>query len=276
MIEVKQLTKRYGAHCAVEDLTFTVRPGSVTGFLGPNGAGKSTTLLMLLGLLPPRTGTARLFGGPPPAAVAAGRVGAMPQVGGLLPRASVRDLLRFLHSRYPRPMSVAEALDLADLDDVADRVVERLSGGQAQRVRFAMAVIGRPDLLILDEPTAGLDPAQRGRLRDVLSRAGESATVLISTHQTDDVAALCQRVVVIDHGRILHDGTPEALTDHARGRVWLADHADRGAQLSWRTGSGQHRHIGDPPAGATLAEPALEDAYLLLIGRPSDAELERS
>jgi ABC-2 type transport system ATP-binding protein len=208
VVHLDRLAYAYGAVPAVHDVSLDIGAGEIVAMLGPNGAGKSTTLLMLLGLLPPRTGTARLFGGPPPAAVAAGRVGAMPQVGGLLPRASVRDLLRFLHSRYPRPMSVAEALDLADLDDVADRTVERLSGGQAQRVRFAMAVIGRPDLLILDEPTAALDvAARRAFWRAIRGYAAQGRTVLFSTHYLDEADDNADRIVVLGAGRVLADGT---------------------------------------------------------------------
>ena len=136
-------------------------------------------------------------------------------------------------------------------------------------------MLGRPDLLVLDEPTAGLDPAQRGRLRDVLGRAGESATVVISTHQTEDVAALCERVVVLDAGRVLFDGTVSELIARAAGRVWMAAERHPSAQHAWRTGTGRVRNVGDPPPGAELIEPALEDAYLLLVGDAArDAGLE--
>jgi ABC-2 type transport system ATP-binding protein len=142
-------------------------------------------------------------------------------------------------------------------------------------VVLAQALLGRPDLLVLDEPTAGLDPAQRGRLRDVLGRAGESATVLISTHQTEDVAALCERVVVLDAGRILFDGAVSDLVAQAAGRVWMAAERDPAARYSWRTGSGRVRNVGDPPPSAEVIEPALEDAYLLLVGdQAQDSMLE--
>ena len=159
------------------------------------------------------------------------------------------------------------------LEDVMHKRIKALSGGMRRRVVVAQALLGGPELLVLDEPAAGLDPEQRLRFRETVSAVAEHHTVLLSTHQTDDVAALCQRVVVIDHGRIVHDGTPETLTEHAHGQVWLADEPDPGARLSWRTGSGQHRLIGTPPPGAALVEPALEDAYLLLVGRPESADL---
>ncbi|GAA2361622.1 ABC transporter ATP-binding protein [Dactylosporangium salmoneum] len=207
-IDLQNLSYAYGSVQAVEDVTLTVAEGEVVAVLGPNGAGKSTTLLMLLGLLPPRAGTARLFGGDPQAAAAAGRVGAMPQAGGLLPRSTVGDLLEFLHQVYPHPMPVAEALDLAGLTGLAGRTVERLSGGQAQRLRFAMAVIGRPRLLVLDEPTAALDVESRHAFWTAIrAYAGGGRTVLFSTHYLEEADANADRIVVLDRGRVLIDGT---------------------------------------------------------------------
>ncbi|WP_432828976.1 ABC transporter ATP-binding protein [Dactylosporangium sp. CA-092794] len=207
-VELQNLSYSYGSLQAVHDITLTVGAGEVVAVLGPNGAGKSTTLLMLLGLLPPRTGTVRLFGGSPQAAAAAGRIGAMPQAGGLLPRSTVGDLLTFLHQVYPHPMPVAEALELAELTGLAGRTVERLSGGQAQRLRFAMAVIGRPDLLILDEPTAALDvESRRAFWAAMRGYAGQGRTVLFSTHYLEEADANADRIVVLDRGRVIADGT---------------------------------------------------------------------
>jgi ABC-2 type transport system ATP-binding protein len=207
-VELHQLSYAYGSVRAVEDISLTVTAGEVVAVLGPNGAGKSTTLLMLLGLLPPRTGTVRLFGTSPQAAAAAGRVGAMPQAGGLLPRSTVGDLLTFLHRVYPHPMPVAEALDLAALTGLAGRTVERLSGGQGQRLRFAMAVIGRPDLLVLDEPTAALDvEARHAFWAAIRGYASQGRTVLFSTHYLEEADANADRIVVLDRGRVLADGT---------------------------------------------------------------------
>jgi ABC-2 type transport system ATP-binding protein len=207
-VELQKMSYAYGNVRAVEDVTLTVAAGEVVAVLGPNGAGKSTTLLMLLGLLPPAGGTVRLFGGAPAAACAAGRVGAMPQAGGLLPRSTVGDLLRFLHDVYPQPMPVAEALALADLTGLAGRTVERLSGGQAQRLRFAMAIVGRPDLLVLDEPTAALDvEARRAFWAAIRGYAGAGRTVLFSTHYLEEADANADRIVVLDRGRVIADGT---------------------------------------------------------------------
>ncbi|MFI5912889.1 ABC transporter ATP-binding protein [Dactylosporangium sp. NPDC051541] len=207
-VELQEVSYLYGSVRAVEDVSLTVAAGEVVAMLGPNGAGKSTTLLMLLGLLPPATGTVRLFGGAPTAACAAGRVGAMPQAGGLLPRCTVSDLLRFLHDVYPDPMPIAEALATADLTDLAGRTVEKLSGGQAQRLRFAMALVGRPDLLVLDEPTAALDVEARHEFWAAIRRyAGQGRTVLFSTHYLEEADANADRIVVLDRGRVIADGT---------------------------------------------------------------------
>ena len=184
-------------------------------------------------------------------------------------------ILKEWDDRGRRHAEVRRVIDLVGLSDVATKRISALSGGQRRRVVLAQALLGEPDLLVLDEPTAGLDPAQRGRLRDVLGRAGETSTVLISTHQTEDVAALCERVVVLDGGRVLFDGTVADMIAQAAGRVWMAAERDPAAQHAWRTGSGRFRNVGDPPPSAELIEPALEDAYLLLVGDAAgDTDLE--
>lgn len=207
-VELDQVSYAYGDAVAVRDVSLRIGPGEVVAMLGPNGAGKSTTLLLLLGMLPPRTGTVALFGGPVARAVAEGRIGAMPQAGGVPPRSSVGDLLEFLHAVYPRPMPVADAVELADLGGLTGRTVERLSGGQQQRLRFAMAVIGRPDLLILDEPTAALDvQSRRAFWTAIRGYAAQGRTVLFSTHHLEEADDNADRIVVLDRGRVIADGT---------------------------------------------------------------------
>ena len=157
-------------------------------------------------------------------------------------------------------------LELVGLEGVSGRKIKALSGGMRRRVALAQALLGDPDLLVLDEPTAGLDPEQRLRFREIVSERSADRTVILSTHQTEDVAALCPRVVVMNDSRTLFDGTPTELTDVARGRVWLAPERASEAHLSWRTGDGRHRNIGTAPSGADLIEPTVEDGYLLLVG----------
>jgi ABC-2 type transport system ATP-binding protein len=139
-----------------------------------------------------------------------------------------------------------------------------------RRVAIAQSLIGDPDLLVLDEPTAGLDPEQRLRFRELLSAVAARSTVLLSTHQTDDVAALCNNVVVLLGGSVQFTGTPADLAGLASGRVWMATERDPRAQLAWITGDGMVRHIGDPPAGADLVAPTVEDGYLTLTGATAE------
>jgi ABC-2 type transport system ATP-binding protein len=158
-------------------------------------------------------------------------------------------------------------LALVDLADRGSTKVRALSGGQRRRLGLAQALLGDPSLLILDEPTTGLDPAQRASLRGVLSDRGAAGAVLLATHQTEDVAALCERVIVLADGRVHFDGDVVALVGTAAGSVWLHERAVPGARVSWRTGTGRIRSIGGtPPPDAEAAEPTVEDAYLLMLG----------
>jgi len=280
-IDLVGLTKHYGSTRAVDGITLSLGRG-VTGLLGPNGAGKTTLLRMVATVLAPDAGALRILGDDP--ADPDGRLsirrrlGYFPQEPGYYDNLSAFAfvdyiaILKEMTDRRARHDDVRRVLTQVGLEDVMHKRIKSLSGGMRRRVILAQALLGDPGLLVLDEPAAGLDPEQRLRFRETVSAIAEHHTVLLSTHQTDDVTALCQRVVVLDHGRVLHDGSPDALIDLARGRVWLAEHPDPAALVSWRTSSGHHRLLGDPPAGAELVEPALEDAYLLLLGPSRAAE----
>jgi ABC-2 type transport system ATP-binding protein len=276
--------KSYGRTTALSDVTIDLGPG-ITGLLGPNGAGKTTILRILATALGADRGAVRVLGQDPRSpsgrTTVRRRLGYVPQETGF-PRGfttfSFLDYMAILKEwadADARHEEVRRVLELVDLTGVAPKRVAAISGGQRRRLVLAQALLGRPDLLVLDEPTAGLDPAQRGRLRDVLGQAGESATVVISTHQTEDVAALCERVIVLDGGQVLFDGRVVDLVAEAAGRVWMADERHPAALHAWRTGTGRVRNVGDPPPDAELIEPALEDAYLLLVGdTASDERLE--
>jgi ABC-2 type transport system ATP-binding protein len=276
-IVIDGVTKAYGSTVALSDVTLTIGPG-VTGFLGPNGAGKTTLLRMLATVLAPDRGELRLLGEDPRShqgrLAIRRRLGYFPQEPGYYLNLSVFDFVDYIAilkektDRESRRSEVLRVLDVVDLTSVRHKKIRSLSGGMRRRVIIAQALIGDPELLVLDEPTVGLDPEQRLRFRELVSRIAEQHTVVLSTHQTEDVAALCQRVVVMDHGAVRFDGTTEELAEVAAGRVWSATEPDASARLSWRTGSGEHRLIGDPPAGSTLVKPTIEDAYLLLIGNP--------
>jgi ABC-2 type transport system ATP-binding protein len=284
-VEVDRVTKSFRSTLALDDVTLSIGPG-VTGLLGPNGAGKTTLLRIVATVLAPDRGDVRVLGHDP--SETEGRLairrqlGYFPQEPGYYSNLSAFDfvdyiaILKEITDRRERHAEVTRVLGLVGLDDVMHKRIKALSGGMRRRVIVAQALLSDPRVLVLDEPTVGLDPEQRLRFRELVSAVAEANPVLLSTHQTEDVAALCHRVVVIDAGRVLFDGTPEAMIDAARGRVWTSDQSDPAARLSWRTGAGHHRLIGDPPPGATLAEPALEDAYLLLIGRTPDTDLSQA
>ncbi|WP_285784982.1 ABC transporter ATP-binding protein [Microbispora sp. NBRC 16548] len=207
-VSLTSATKRFGPVRAVDGLTLAIPRGQTVALLGPNGAGKSTTIALLLGLLPPDSGRAALFGLDPEQAVRQGLVGAMPQEGGLIPRVTVRELLTFVSGTYAAPLPLDRVLTLARIGDLRDRRVDRLSGGQAQRVRFAMAVCGDPDLIVLDEPTAALDvEARREFWNGMRGLASQGKTILFSTHYLDEADEHADRVVVLGHGQVIADGT---------------------------------------------------------------------
>jgi ABC-2 type transport system ATP-binding protein len=280
------VTKNYGRAQALLDIDLKLGAG-VTGLLGPNGAGKTTLLRILATALAADRGSLRVLGEDPTRA--AGRVavrrrlGYLPQESGF-PRGFTAfrfidyvAILKEFDDRRLRHREVRRVLEAVDLADQAPKRIRALSGGQRRRLLLAQAMLGYPDLMVLDEPTNGLDPHQRARLRDNLSTAGQRATLLLSTHQTEDVAALCERVVVLEAGRIRYDGLVSALVASAAGRVWMADERHPVAEHAWGTGAGRWRNVGHPPAGAELVEPTLEDAYLLLTQiHPSTTDLEAS
>jgi ABC-2 type transport system ATP-binding protein len=223
--------KTYGAVRAVDGVDLEIGPGQTVALLGRNGTGKSTTIGLLLGLYEPDAGAVELFGTAPERSVRAGRVGAMLQDARPVPRVTVGELVTFLASCYPAPMPVARALQLAGIADLAGRRVDRLSGGQVQRVRFALALAGDPALLVLDEPTAALDVEARHAFWDSMrTYARRGHTVLFSTHYLQEADAHADRIVVIDRGRIVADGTSEELRRAAGGNLVCVDLAGRDAE----------------------------------------------
>jgi ABC-2 type transport system ATP-binding protein len=194
---------------AVRGVDVVVTPGETVALLGPNGAGKSTTVDLMLGLQRPDAGTAKLFGAPPAASVESGRVGVMLQTGGLLRDLTVRELVTMTAALYPAPLDVDEALSLAGAKEIAERRTEKLSGGERQRVRFAVALVGDPELLVFDEPTAGMDVETRHRFwTKTRALAAEGRTVLFTTHYLEEADSYADRAVLIAHGGVVADGTP--------------------------------------------------------------------
>ncbi|MFD9003520.1 ABC transporter ATP-binding protein [Streptomyces sp. NPDC059582] len=284
--------KSFGAVRAVDGLDLEIARGETVALLGRNGAGKSTTIALLLGLYEPDAGTVELFGGPPESAVRAGRVGAMLQEARAVPRVTVRELVSFVAGRYPAPLPVARALELAGVAELAGRRVDRLSGGQVQRVRFAVALAGNPALIVLDEPTAALDVEARHAFWDSMrGQARRGHTVMFSTHYLEEADAYADRILVVDRGRIVADGTGEQLRREAGGNLVSFDLAGRAADgLSLLPGvrsvevRGQRALLRCEDSDATvvaLAElgavrglevvPAsLDDAFLALTSRATE------
>lgn len=223
--------KTYGAVRAVDGVDMRIAQGETVALLGRNGAGKSTAISLLLGLVQADEGTVELFGAAPERSVLAGRVGAMLQDSRAVPRVTVRELVSFVAGRYPAPMPVAHALELAGITDLAGRRVDRLSGGQTQRVRYAVALAGNPSLLVLDEPTAALDvEARHAFWRSMREYAGLGRTVLFSTHYLEEADAHADRIIVIDRGRVVADGTGEQLRRAAGGNLVSIDLDGRGTE----------------------------------------------
>jgi ABC-2 type transport system ATP-binding protein len=274
-VQVIGIEKSFVRTRALDGVTFDASAG-ITGLLGPNGAGKTTLLRMMATVLAPDAGDLRLLGWDPRKAderlAIRRRLGYMPQEPGFHRGFTAFEfvdyvaILKEMVDRRARHDEVRRVLSLVGLEAVSDRKIKALSGGMRRRVALSQSLLGDPDLLVLDEPTAGLDPEQRLRFREIVSERSVDRTLILSTHQTEDVAALCPRVVVMDEGRALFDGSPRDLAEVARGRVWMARERAMDAHLSWRTGDGMHRNIGNAPDGAELVDPTVEDGYLLLVG----------
>jgi ABC-2 type transport system ATP-binding protein len=212
-IALRGLKKTYrtsgGPIEAVRGIDLDIAAGETLALLGPNGAGKSTTIDMLLGLLRPDAGTVTVFGGAPEEAVAAGSVGAMLQGGALMRDLTVRELLLQLASLYPQAEDVDKTMELAEITPIANQRTQKLSGGQSQRVRFAMALLTNADLLVLDEPTVGMDVESRHAFWATMRRlASGGRTVLFATHYLEEADEFADRVVLMAHGEIVADGTP--------------------------------------------------------------------
>ena len=219
-LELRGLTRSYGQVRALDGLDLEIRPGEIVALLGPNGAGKTTAMEMMVGLATPDAGAVRVLGTDPVTATRTGLIGTMLQAGALLPDQRVRTMLRLLHSLQAHPMPMDDVVAQADIADLMARRIGALSGGQAQRVRFAIALLGDPQVLLLDEPTVGMDIGARrafwGRMREV---AASGRTIVFATHHPEEAEREAGRVIVMDRGRIVADGTGPEIAAVVAGRV---------------------------------------------------------
>ena len=283
---LNNLTKRYGNTVALDGLNLALRPGEVVALLGPNGAGKSTAIKLLLGLIAPTSGTARVFGADPREATTRTRVGAMLQVSRITEMLKVREHLDLFGSYYPHPLPISDIIRIAQLQGIEERLFGELSGGQKQRVLFALALCGNPDLIFLDEPTVGMDiEARRGLWAEIRVLSAMGKTVLLTTHYLEEADALADRIIVINKGCVISEGTPAEIKRNSGGRKIRCNTSlsiDLLQSLPTVTNvelSGESTIVTTPNAenvvremllrdqtlsGLEIASPALEDAFLAL------------
>ena len=227
MVEVKNLTKVYGDIKAVDDISFTVNSGEVLGFLGPNGAGKRTTMNMITGYLSSSSGTVTVDGSeilenPKETKM---KIGYLPEIPPLYPDMTVKAYLEFMYDikkvKLPKEEHIKEVMAIVKILDVQERLIKNLSKGYKQRVGFAQALLGNPPVLILDEPTVGLDPKQIIEFRNLVKGLGKKHTVIFSSHVLSEVSAICDRIVVISNGRIVADAKTDELSTALSGKGQL-------------------------------------------------------
>ncbi len=270
MIEVQHLTKRYGPFTAVDDVSFKVERGEILGFLGPNGAGKTTTMRVLTGYMPPTEGTALVAGYDvqDKPLEAKRRTGYLPETPPLYPDMTVRDYLTFCAKitgvpRSERSSRIAATMARAHVADMAERHCGKLSKGYRQRVGLAQALLHNPEVLILDEPTAGLDPKQRVETRELIKQLAGDHTVILSSHILSEVSQTCQRVVIINKGRVVAVDTPDNLTARLSGQAVLYVQVDA-------MGADAGSHLAGVP-GVTRVQISDGHGGVLPIGATSDA-----
>jgi ABC-2 type transport system ATP-binding protein len=288
-IRLESLTKSYGAVRAVNGIDLVIAPGETVALLGPNGAGKSTTIDMVLGLAKPDSGTVQVFGRTPAEAVRAGAIGAMLQTGSLLRDLNVRELINMMASLYPNPMAVDDVLGVTGIEDIADRRTQKLSGGQTQRVRAAIALVSNPDLLILDEPTVAMDVEVRREFwTSMRGFAARGKTVVFATHYLEEADSYADRIVLMARGRIVADGAATEIKATVGLHTIKATLPDAsmsaltalaGVQSGERRGEAVVLHCNDSDAAIRallrdfpaasdieIAGAGLEEAFLLLTG----------
>ena len=238
MITVNRLTKQYGSRAAVSDLNFSLETGKIYGLLGPNGAGKSTTLNMITGCLAPTEGTVTIDGLDiyQNAKAAKAKLGYLPEIPPLYPEMTVREYLLFVAEakkipQKQRSAALESVMTRTDIADVQSRLIKQLSKGYRQRIGIAQALLGDPEVVILDEPSVGLDPKQMMEIREMIAALKGSHTVILSSHILSEVQAVCDRVLIINQGTLIAEGTPEELEQqfHAAPRVELTVKAEEAA-----------------------------------------------
>ena len=263
-VRLTNLHKSFGEVTAVDGVDLTIRPGEVVALLGPNGAGKTTTIDMILGLSRPNSGDARVFGMSPRQAVDRGLVAAVMQTAGLLPDITVRETVELTASLFSHRTDAEEAMRRAGVTDFASRIVKKCSGGQQQRLRFAMALVSDPALLILDEPTTGMDVEGRRSFWEAIHADAEHGrTIIFATHYLEEADAFADRIVLMRHGRIIADGTAAEIRASVSGRSVRATLTCAPEQL--------HDALADLRAQGTVSDVEILGSALTLSSTDTDA-----
>jgi len=279
MIEIHKLSKVYGRQRALHDVSLEVAAGETVAVLGPNGAGKTTLVEILEGFRTPSAGTVRVLGADPSRRDRGwrDRIGVLLQTTSVEPQLTVREALRMYRALYSRPRPVDDLLELLDLGAVADRRAGALSGGQQRRLDLALALVGRPEVLFLDEPTTGFDPHARRLTWELIRSLG--CTVLLTTHYLDEAAHLADRVVVVAGGRVVAEGDPATLGGHHLSRATITYRGTGAGATVIETDrptavlaelTGPAAAAGVELDGLTVSRPTLEDVYLSLTGAVHD------
>lgn len=278
-MHVRGLRKRYGGVTAVDGIDLGIRRGEVFGLLGPNGAGKSTTVEILQGNRDRDAGEVSVLGSDPATGTRAwrSRVGIVWQDESAPAELTVRETVRHFARYYPRPRDPEEVIALTGLEAKADSRIKALSGGQRRRLDVALGVIGGPDLLLLDEPTTGFDPAARRRFWSLIrALADDGTTIVLTTHYLEEAEALVHRLAVVARGRIVAEGEPGALRERYGAEATVAWTEPDGTPRAERTGTpartvaGLMRRLGGEIPGLTVTRPTLEDVYLRLTGQAEE------
>ncbi|MFD5951411.1 ABC transporter ATP-binding protein [Streptomyces collinus] len=278
-VHVRGLRKRYGGVTAVDGIDLGIRRGEVFGLLGPNGAGKSTTVEILQGNRDRDAGEVSVLGSDPATGTRAwrSRVGIVWQDESAPAELTVRETVRHFARYYPRPRDPEEVIALTGLEAKADSRIKALSGGQRRRLDVALGVIGGPDLLLLDEPTTGFDPAARRRFWSLIrALADDGTTIVLTTHYLEEAEALVHRLAVVARGRIVAEGEPGALRERYGAEATVAWTEPDGTPRAERTGTpartvaGLMRRLGGEIPGLTVTRPTLEDVYLRLTGQAEE------
>ncbi len=261
MIEVSGLSKRYGSFLAVDDVSFSIRKGEIVGFLGPNGAGKSTIMNIITGYLSLTRGKVTVDGFDivEQPEQAKRRIGYLPEIPPLYLDMKVSEYLNFIYDlkkvKFPKSAHIDEVIRLVRIENVKNRLIKNLSKGYRQRVGFAAALIGNPDILILDEPTVGLDPKQIIEIRNLISKLGRNHTIILSSHILSEIQAVCKRVIIINRGQIIADDTPDNLSnrlskDHSLFARIICDENDMTKTLSSVKGVKSVQSLGSKEKGS--------------------------